>query len=545
MLYQNAKRVVILLCLIFSLLACDAKKTGVAIAEPLVVQTESGLVKGKLVGTKAQPITAFLGIPYAQAPVAELRWQPPQAVSTWQDTRDTTHFSNDCLQIPFPGDAAPLGEPVSEDCLYLNVWTPKIQGDTKLPVMVWIHGGGFVNGGGSPAVYNGQKFAESGVVFVSFNYRLGRFGFFAHPALSEENPDSPLGNYGFMDQIAALKWVKNNIKQFGGDENNVTLFGESAGGRSVNVMMLSPQAKGLFHKAIMQSGGGRSNSIGSVVYLDKPNKEGKPSAEQVGVTFAKSVGIESEGQSALAELRALPAEKVLSDLNMATMNSPTYSGPIIDGKVVVEDDETGFKAGHQVAIPIFIGSNDFEWGFLKDFNAIGAAMIAEKTLAEATNQETFLAAYQPFVPMKDEQLDRAFLGSMIFGDRSFLEPARFIARQTSANGQATWFYRFTYVPTSLEGKVDGAYHASEIPFVFGTGEARYADAFSEADKQLSEVMHEAWVNFAKAGNPSLEKTRFPQFKPNDEKLIEFNSHGVVIKNDPLAGRLDQISRLAQ
>lgn len=539
----RSTRFVISLCMSLSLLACEAKQTSV---DPLIVKTESGLLKGKLLQSADQSVTAYLGIPYAQAPVGELRWQPPQNLSPWQGTKDATHFSNDCMQIPFPGDAAPLGEPVSEDCLYLNVWAPNTSEQNKLPVMVWLHGGGFVNGGASPAVYNGQAFAESGVVFVSLNYRLGRFGFFAHPALSAENPDAPLGNYGFMDQIAALEWVKNNIDKFGGDANNVTLFGESAGGRSVNVMMLSPQAKGLFHKAIVQSGGGRSESIGSVVYLDKEGQGGKPSAEQAGVAFASSVGIERGGQQALVELRALPPEKVLSGLNMASMNVPTYSGPMIDGKVVVEDDESGFKAGHQMKIPYFIGSNDFEWGFLKDYNPKGAQMIAKGTLAQASNQDAFLAAYQPFVPMQDEQLNMAFLGSMIFGDRSFLEPARFLARQTSNNDQATWIYRFTYVPSSLEGKVDGAYHASEIPFVFATGDARYGDTFSEADKQFSKVMHAAWVNFAKVGNPSIEgKDPWLKFNSNDEKLIEFNAEGAVVKVDPLAKRLDQITQLAQ
>ncbi|KXI26742.1 carboxylesterase/lipase family protein [Paraglaciecola hydrolytica] len=537
----RSTRFIILLCLSLGLLACEAKEASV---DPLLVNTEAGLVKGTLLQGAAQSVRGYLGIPYAQAPVGELRWQPPQKVTPWQGIKDANHFSNDCMQIPFPGDAAPLGEPVSEDCLYLNVWAPNTADQDKLPVMVWLHGGGFVNGGASPSVYNGQAFAESGVVFVSLNYRLGRFGFFAHPALSAENPDGPTGNYGFMDQIAALEWVKNNITSFGGDANNVTLFGESAGGRSVNVMMLSPKAKGLFHKAIVQSGGGRSESNGSVVYLDKEGKGAKPSAEQIGVAFATSVGIDSEGQQAMAELRALPVEKVLSGLNMASTNVPTYSGPMIDGKVVIEDDESGFTAGHQMKIPYFVGSNDFEWGFLKDYNPNAAQMIAKGALAQASDPNAFLAAYQPFVPEQNEQVNMAFLGSMIFGDRSFVEPARFLARQTSKVGQATWFYRFTYVPTSLEGKVDGAYHASEIPFVFASGTARYADDWSEADKQVSLVMHDAWVNFAKLGNPSIEGQE-AWFNSNNEQVIEFNAEGAVVKSDPLTKRLDQITPLAQ
>ncbi|MDP5029219.1 carboxylesterase/lipase family protein [Paraglaciecola sp.] len=539
----RSTRFIIVLGLSLGLLACEAKEASV---DPLLVNTEAGLVKGTLLHGAAQSVRGYLGIPYAQAPVGELRWQPPQKVTPWQGIKDANHFSNDCMQIPFPGDAAPLGEPVSEDCLYLNIWAPNTTDQDKLPVMVWLHGGGFVNGGASPSVYNGQAFAESGVVFVSLNYRLGRFGFFAHPALSAENPDGPTGNYGFMDQIAALEWVKNNIANFGGDANNVTLFGESAGGRSVNVMMLSPQAKGLFHKAIVQSGGGRSESIGSVVYLDKEGKGAKPSAEQIGVAFATSVGIDSEGQQAMAELRALPVEKVLSGLNMASMNVPTYSGPMIDGKVVLEDDESGFTAGHQMKIPYFVGSNDFEWGFLKDYNPYGAQMIAKGALAQASDPNAFLAAYQPFVPEQNGQVNMAFLGSMIFGDRSFVEPARFLARQTSKVGQATWFYRFTYVPTSLEGKVDGAYHASEIPFVFASGTTRYADDWSEADKQVSLVMHNAWVNFAKVGDPSLANAApWPAYTQGTENVIEFNVTGAVLKHDSLEKRLDQTTALVK
>jgi para-nitrobenzyl esterase len=191
------------------------------------------------------------------------------------------------MQNPFPSDAAPLGTPPSEDCLYLNVWTPAKPGKTPLPVMVWIYGGGFVNGGSSPAVYDGQHFARRGIVFVSMNYRLGRFGFFAHPALTQESPKGPLGNYAFLDQIAALHWVKKNAAAFGGDAGNVTIFGESAGGGSVNTLMISPLARGLFHKAIVQSGGGRARGIIPMRHIRDTTPGGPPSAEALGVAFAE------------------------------------------------------------------------------------------------------------------------------------------------------------------------------------------------------------------------------------------------------------------
>jgi hypothetical protein len=218
------------------------------------VRVESGALKGVIAGG----VVAFKGIPYAAPPTGQNRWRAPQPVAAWKGVRSAAAYGSDCMQLPFPGDAAPLGVKPDEDCLYLNVWTPAQRPSGKLPVMVWIYGGGFVNGGSSPAVYDGTHFAENGVVFVSFNYRVGRFGFFAFPALTKEDPNALLGNYCFLDQIAALKWVRKNIAKFGGDPGNVTLFGESAGGMSVLTMMTTPLARGLFHKAIVESGGGRT-----------------------------------------------------------------------------------------------------------------------------------------------------------------------------------------------------------------------------------------------------------------------------------------------
>jgi para-nitrobenzyl esterase len=199
----------------------------------------------------------------------DLRWRAPQSVAPWTGVRPATEYAHDCMQEPFPSDAAPLGTPPAEDCLYINVWAPEKPASASLPVMFWIHGGGFVNGGSSPAVYDGSHFAKRGVIFVSLNHRLGRFGFFAHPALTRESPNEPLGNYGYLDQIAALRWVKDNVAAFGGDPGNVTIFGESAGGGSVNTLVVSPLARSLFHKAIVQSGGGRAGGLMTPRTLDE------------------------------------------------------------------------------------------------------------------------------------------------------------------------------------------------------------------------------------------------------------------------------------
>ncbi|HEX9187670.1 MAG TPA: carboxylesterase family protein, partial [Vicinamibacteria bacterium] len=210
------------------------------------VKVDGGVVSGAV----ASGVLSWKGVPYAAPPTGERRWRAPQPVEPWTGVRAATEYAHDCMQLPFPSDAAPLGTPPAEDCLYVNVWAPEKPAGPKLPVMVWIHGGGFVNGGSSPAVYDGSAFARRGVVFVSFNHRLGRFDFFAHPALTKQTPDGPLGNYGYLDQIAALRWVQKNAAAFGGDPGNVTIFGESAGGVSVCLHIVAPDSAGLFHRAI-------------------------------------------------------------------------------------------------------------------------------------------------------------------------------------------------------------------------------------------------------------------------------------------------------
>jgi len=265
--------------------------TGSAIA-----QTTAHTTAGTLEGVVSGPVRVFKGIPYAAPPIGALRWKAPQPVAPWSGVRPAKEYGHDCMQEPFGGDAAPLGTPPDEDCLVLNVWTPAARAAKPRPVMFWIYGGGFVNGGSSPEVYDGSKFAEAGVVLVSANYRLGRFGFFAHPALTKEAGGAPLGNYAYLDQIEALKWVKRNIARFGGDPDNVTVFGESAGGASVNMLMISPLARGLFHRAIVQSGGGRSSTLIPARTL--------ASAEQIGVAFAAEAGVAGDDAKALEALRA-------------------------------------------------------------------------------------------------------------------------------------------------------------------------------------------------------------------------------------------------
>ena len=291
-------------------LAALAMTLGVGAAA--LSQSSPPLVKidsGQLQGVVADAVVSFKGIPFAAPPVGELRWRPPQPVAEWTSVRQASEFGADCMQGRFgPPPTAAAGAPAprvpSEECLYLNVWRPADQAARNLPVMVWIYGGGFTGGSSASANTSGAGFARQGVVLVAMNYRVGRFGFFAFPALSTERPDETKGNYAYMDQIAALRWVKSNIAAFGGNPNNVTIFGFSAGGVSVHSMLASPMAKGLFQKAIVESGGSRDSVLTArPMHADGVDPNYPVSAETIGINFAKSMGIDSTDQAALAKLR--------------------------------------------------------------------------------------------------------------------------------------------------------------------------------------------------------------------------------------------------
>ncbi|WP_414712544.1 carboxylesterase/lipase family protein, partial [Sphingobium sp.] len=310
-------------------------------AEP-PAQPEVTIAEGRLRGTAENGVIAFKGIPFAQPPVGNLRWRAPQPIARWQGVRDASQYGHDCMQLPFPSDAAPLGTPPAEDCLYINVWKPE-GAKAKLPVMVWIYGGGFVNGGSSPPTYSGAALAKQGIMVVSFNYRLGRFGTFAHPALTKADADKGLrANYGYLDQIAALQWVKANIAAFGGDAANVTIIGESAGGMSVHALLTSPMAEGLFQKAVIQSGGPMPMGDATLA-----------GAEKLGAAFGEKKGVRADDPDALAKLRALPADTVVDGLNLASLfaGSPReHSSPIADGRIAV-DSLAAYQAGRFAKVP--------------------------------------------------------------------------------------------------------------------------------------------------------------------------------------------------
>jgi para-nitrobenzyl esterase len=486
-----------------------------------VVRTESGRVRG----VSREGLAIFKGIPYAQPPVGPLRWRPPQPVKPWSDVRPAADFGHDCMQLPFPNDAAPLRTTPSEDCLYVNVWAPAHPAHGSLPVMVWIHGGGFVNGGSSPVVYSGAAFAHHGIVFVSFNYRLGRFGFFAFPALQKEG--DPMGNYAFMDQIAALKWVKSNIAAFGGNPNQVTVFGESAGGMSVSFLLTSPLARGLFQQAMVESGGGR-DTILPPAPLDHPGPNDQPSGEQTSVAFAELMGVHGTDAAALAALRALPAEKIVNGINMASMflQRKIYSGPMLDGHTMPQSPEQVFKEGKQAKVPMVIGANSLDIGFT-----------TAKTLDELFKPFGAKAAEAraAFDPKNDTPFKE--VAQRVGAVRIMVEPARFVARVVAASGEPAYQYRFSYVATAVRAKFPGAPHSSEIPYAFDTiRESTWSDlgkGITPEDLRIAKRMNEYWVNFAKTGNPNgAGLPQWSKVTPHGNELMNFTEQGPKAETDP-------------
>lgn len=510
-----------------------------SIESPLV-RTADGLLRGVIEGE----VASFKGIPYAAPPTGEYRWRPPQAVSPWEGERDASAYGPNCAQAGWPRGAGTIAEGSAEDCLYLNVWAPAgAQPTAKLPVMVWIHGGGFTGGSGAAPENAGNPFVKQGVILITINYRLGRLGFFAFPALSEEYPTEAKGNYGYMDQIAALKWVKANIAAFGGDPNNVTLFGFSAGGVSVHSLMTIPAAKGLFHKAISQSGGGRDGVLtGRPIREENADPFYTVSAETIGVNFAKSKGIEGTDVAALAKLRALSVSEIV-DGGQETDGEDgprTYSGPILDGQLVVETAESAYRAGRQANIPLMIGSNSAEIG--------GSFVNTSSTKAElfALFGEQEQEAQMAYDPAGDKPFAEVI--TKFNTDWVWAEPARFTAKAFVDQGEPVYLYHFGYVPAAMkEWMRYGAGHGSEVGYVFNTLTARRrGPAATPEDQQVAERLHTYWAHFAKTGNPNgAGVPSWPVFTLQKNEILDILPSGEAVgKPDPRKARLDVIEKSA-
>ncbi len=526
---RNLRVSLIVLCAM-----CSVPVVGGAKRSSPVVQIASGKIRGVYSGKSMM----FKGITYAAPPLGNLRWRPPQPVASWKGIRAATDYGHDCMQVLVPKDDAPPRTRPSEDCLYLNVWAPRDRAKSLRPVMVWIYGGGFVTGASSPAVYEGSKFAEKRVVFVSFNYRLNRFGFFAFPALLNE--PGPHSCYETMDQIAALKWVRRNIAAFGGDPHEVTILGQSAGGISVSMLLSSPEATGLFARAIIESGGGRSGGLGETP-LNHPGPKGGPSAVQFGINFARSVGIHDTGAAALVALRRLPPEKVVAGLDLAGPRSQrdghTYSGPILDGVVLTHTVESTYKACLQAKVPVIVGATSGDLGFSDARTRAEVFAPFGNDVAQA--EKAFdLKASEPVAQVAQEV---ATMETMI-------EPARFVARRVSACGEPAYEYRFSYVAPPIRSRFHGAPHASEVAYVFGTLRESHFTNFGKGltpeAYRMSSQMNDYWVNFAKTGDPNGPGLpHWPAFTAKRDELMNFTETGPKGEVDPWAARLDLIEKI--
>lgn len=503
-----------------------------------IIHTASGILRGVTQGD----VTSFKGIPFAAPPVGEYRWRPPQPITPWEGVREANEFGPNCAQGGWGAAPGTIQDGSSEDCLYLNLWTPtNTKPDAKLPVMVWIHGGGFTGGSGSSPQNFGDEFTKQGIILITINYRLGRLGFFAFPALSKEHPEEPKGNYAYMDQIAALKWVQENVAAFGGDPNNVTIFGFSAGGVSVHSLLTIPDAKGLFQKVIGESSGGRDGVLtGRPINKENADPLYPVSAETIGINFARKHGIEDTDAAALAKLRALSVEEIV-DGGQETdgQGGPRiYSGPILDGKLVVETAESAYKAGRQAKVPLIIGSNSAEIGG----GFVNASNSKEELFSLFGNlEDEAKAAYDP-----DGNKEFAEVQTKFNTDWVWAEPGRMTARAFVANGETAYIYHFGYVPAPMRERMPyGAGHGSEVSYVFNTLNARWgAPETTPEDQKVAQIMNTYWANFAKTGNPNGDGLPvWPLYNTQKEEILDIELDGKLVgKPDPRKARLDVIEK---
>lgn len=503
-----------------------------------IVQTANGKVRGIVEGD----VAVFKGIPYAAPPIGAFRWRPPQPVTPWEGELTATEYGANCAQSGWGGTPGTIAEGSSEDCLYLNLWRPaNVRDDAKLPVMVWIHGGGFVGGSGSGPGTAGKEFAKKDVILITINYRLGRLGHFAFPALSAEYPAEPKGSYAYMDQIAALKWVQKNVAAFGGDPENVTIFGFSSGGVSVHSLLTIPDAQGLFQKAISHSGGARDGVL-TARPIRKENADifYKASAETIGINFARKHGIEGTDAEALAKLRALPVEEVV-DGGQETDGEGgprIYSGPILDGKLVVETAESAYKAGRQAKVPLMIGSCSAE----VRGSFVNNSSTKEELFDRFGNlKEQAKAAYDPDGTKAFSEVIAKFNTDWVWA-----EPARFAANSFVAAGESPYLFHFDFVPDPMRARMPyGAGHGTDISYVFNTLDARWGNPeTTSADENLAQIMNTYWVNFAKTGNPNGEGLPdWPAYTPENNRILDIQPDGIPTgKIDPRKTRLDLIEK---
>lgn len=535
------------------------------LAEPLRIN--QGLVLGGIDADNSD-IQVYNGIPYASA----RRWSAPGAPPQWGAMpRDVRAYGAECIQarkgmngfvngiidgaglpwwkrftakkylaaMPAPAEA--------EDCLFVNVRTSNIGGDALLPVMVWIHGGGHQAGAGSSDLYQANALVENGVVLVTFNYRLGPFGYMAHPALTEETGTS--GNYGLLDQVAALRWVRDNIRSFGGDPSNVTIFGESAGAQSISELMATPMAEGLYHKAILESGTSSYNAK----YLDAAPLPGSRSAEAVGEEFLSTF----VGKAATAaELRSIPAASIVTRAEQRA-DLVGYFVPNVDRKILPDTVGATIRSGDAPKVPVLAGYNADEGSlFYKGFqsptvlarNITGTLEEREQRLAEVFGENPAKALEALYGMDKLATWDEG--AANMLGDDMFGVHMRFLGKANAISGHPTWMYFFTRT-TPTRAQSIGAYHGSEIPFVFGSPSPLLP--MSDKDEKLAETMQAYWTNFARAGDPNGPGLpEWPSYDPNSDRwqvldheiltVAGVRARKLDILEEHLIDRIDAVTR---
>lgn len=514
-----------------------------------VVRIDSGQVSG----ARSGGIDVYRGIPYAAPPVGDLRWREPRPVKPWSGVRRCTVFGPECPQVVLTGkDSVGAKRPQSEDCLYLNVWTPAGSSSSRLPVMFWIHGGAYQLGAGSAPLYDGQKLAERGVVVVTINYRLGPLGFLALPQLTEESGHGSSGNYGLLDQQAAMRWVKKNISAFGGDPRRVTIFGESAGAMSVCTQMTSPLSKGLFQQVISESS--LFIDRGLLMHATRPLVQ----AERIGQRYATNLGC-GGATDVLAAMRAKPVDELISKHLLegpGLFLSDALFMPVIDGYVLPQEPGDVFARGEQSAVPLLIGSNSEEGNLFTFAKLITLERMPVPEYERKIKQ--YFGEYADDVlamfPVK-RQSDIPGSLSKVFTAFDFTSVARWAAARQVAIGQKVYLYQFSKRPLPPMGLL-GPCHGSELAFVFGTlvdgrshtGEQESLTSlllhdfkrdlketlvqnFARTDLDLSGQMMDYWTNFAKAADPNGSGTtiEWPGYRPTGDENIELGNAVTVKK----------------
>lgn len=506
----RAVMVICLLCWLCGAVTAASEK----LVETGAVKLDSGLISGETDGE----IKVFRGIPYAAPPVGELRWKAPQPPQPWTGIRQSTQFGPSC---PQPQESA--SSMYSEDCLSLNVWTPTTQSQAKLPVMFWIHGGGFNFGGTVLPEYDGKNLAAKGVVVVTVNYRLGPLGFLVHPLLDAESASGTSGNYGLLDQIAALKWVQRNIAAFGGDPSQVTIFGQSAGSRSVSLLLMSPLAQGLFKGAIAESGG---PIIGSE-YLSPAFNGDKVNVAKMGQELAQRLASD-QAADVLSDMRAKTAEEVVkaAACNTSLFADELFFAPVFDSWVLPDNPSVALVEGRIHAVPVIIGSTKNE----------GALYLTqEKELTRQKYQAFFESrfgrnvgqAMEIFPAPRDEDIAPAI--DKVIAVAANARPAQLVAQAVERQGKKSFVYQFTRVPQTVLARKAGAHHGVDLAYVFGN--MKEAGAYDAVDRNLSQIVMQYWVNFAKTGNPNGPGLpNWPEYSAREGLSLEFgdqlkiNSH---------------------